>query len=306
MGAVQMSLMNGNNPDPGVLQQYLKQGGTDAATMATPAYKQQIMTPTPADIARQRDNPGAIEFESRQQQIKETRQRYIDRDLTVRMWYLKETLGKPRGGVQLTNEGIGDMFKKAGQFIKTGVQNKLKSVTADKLDMAWKKAGNPMDSDLIYQIMQNAGVGPDILTKIYGDAGIPAPTGKPADPAAAAAGGAAPGTPGAAPGGAGAAGAPGAAAGAAGGGAMSKADAMKAVDAMVDAMAAIKGKAKSAAIKYATEKLAGVKIKVAEPAAPAGAAPAPGGAPAPAPAGGAPAAPRPTGPQAAAPAPATA
>ena len=261
-----------------------------------------------SELAFRQANPGVkttgdrLAFESKQQQIKETRQRYIDRDLTVRMWYLKEALGKPRGGVQLTNEGIGDMFKKAGQFIKTGVQNKLKSVTADKLDMAWKKAGNPMDSDLIYQIMQNAGVGPDILTKIYGDAGIPAPTGKPADPAAAAAGGAAPGTPGAAPGAAGAGGAAGAASAAAAAGGVGKADAMKAIDAMVDAMSAIKGKAKSAAIKYANEKLAGVKIKAAEPAAAAGgtAAPAPaGGAPA------APAAPRPTGPQAA-PAPATA
>ena len=279
MAATQMSLSMGNNPDPGVLQQYLQQGGPSAATMASPAYKQAIMS--------------APDLGSKNGQVFENRKRYIDRDLTVRMWYLKESLGKPRGGVQLTNEGIGDMFKKAGQFIKTGVQNKLKSVTADKLNMAWGKAGNPMDSDLIYQIMQNAGVSKEILDKIFGEAGIPLPAGKPAEKPADAAAGGAPGAAGAnpaaaggAPGAPGAAGAPGAnpAAG------VGKADAMKAVDAMIEAMGAIKGKAKSAAIKYANEKLATVKIKVAEPAAPAGGAPA---AP-----GGAPAAPRPTGPKA--------
>jgi len=36
---------------------------------------------------------------------------YVDRDLTVRMWALHEAVGKPRGGVQLTEDGVHQIFK---------------------------------------------------------------------------------------------------------------------------------------------------------------------------------------------------
>ena len=36
---------------------------------------------------------------------------YFDRDLTVRMWALNEAVGKPRGGVQLTEDGVHQIFK---------------------------------------------------------------------------------------------------------------------------------------------------------------------------------------------------
>ena len=107
----------------------------------------------------------------------EARRRYIDREQTVRTWLLRESLGKPRKGVHLTNEGIGDMFKKAGDFIKKGVQNKLKSVTADKLMMAWSKAGNSPDSDDVYNVMINNGVAKEFADKIYNEMGIPLPAG---------------------------------------------------------------------------------------------------------------------------------
>ena len=105
--------------------------------------------------------------------------RYIDRSLTVYMWALNESIGNPRGGVQLTNEGIGNMFKsavsKAGQWAQTKGHNLTTRVTADKLQSSWKKAGSPTDSDAIAKILQSAGVHPEIIKQIYTSMKIPAP-----------------------------------------------------------------------------------------------------------------------------------
>jgi hypothetical protein len=105
--------------------------------------------------------------------------RYIDRNLTVYTWMLNESAGLPKGGVQLTTEGIGDMFKKAagavGNWAQTKGHNLTTKVTADKLQSAWKKAGSPTDSDEVAQILQQAGVGPDVVKQIYTGMKIPAP-----------------------------------------------------------------------------------------------------------------------------------
>ncbi len=105
--------------------------------------------------------------------------RYIDRNLTVYVWALNESIGNPRGGVQLTNEGIGNMFKsavsKAGQWAQTKGHNLTTRVTADKLQSAWQRAGSPTDSDAIAKILQSAGVQPEIIKQIYTSMKIPAP-----------------------------------------------------------------------------------------------------------------------------------
>jgi hypothetical protein len=99
---------------------------------------------------------------------------YIDRELTARMWILHESVGKPRGGVHLTEAGIGDMFKKAGNWLKTKAGNVTNKVTADKLQQAWKKAGNPTDSGQVAGIMVSAGVPQETVDQIFQNLGLPA------------------------------------------------------------------------------------------------------------------------------------
>ena len=107
------------------------------------------------------------------------RESYVDRDLTVYTWALNESIGLPRGGVQLTNEGIGSMFKsaasKAGQWAQTKGHNLTTKVTADKLQSAWKNAGSPTDSDTIAQVLQSNGVSPEIVNQIFTSMKIPLP-----------------------------------------------------------------------------------------------------------------------------------
>ena len=115
---------------------------------------------------------------------------YIDRELTARMWILHESVGKARGNVHLTEAGIGDMFKKAGNWLKTKAGNLTNKVTADKLQQAWTKAGSPTDSGQVAAIMTQAGVPQESVDQIFKNMGLPAgsstPAQAPAEPAAAA------------------------------------------------------------------------------------------------------------------------
>lgn len=97
---------------------------------------------------------------------------YIDRELTARMWILHESVGKPRGGVHLTEAGIGDMFKKAGNWLKTKAGNLTNKVTADKLQQAWTKAGSPTESTQVAAIMAQAGVPQETVDQIFKNMGI--------------------------------------------------------------------------------------------------------------------------------------
>ena len=108
-----------------------------------------------------------------------TESKYIDRQLTVRMWALNESLGRPYGGMQLTNEGVMDAIKgaasKAGQWAQTKGKNLTTRVTADKLQSAWKKAGSPMDSEDLAKVFKNAGVPEDMVKQVYTDMKVPLP-----------------------------------------------------------------------------------------------------------------------------------
>ena len=117
---------------------------------------------------------------------------YIDKDMTVRMWAINESVGKPRGGVQLTEAGIGDMVGKIGSWLKTKGQNLTQTVTADKLMQAWNKAGKPTDSEKVAELLAKQGVAPELVASAYKSMGIPAaaapgdkiePTMEPAAPA---------------------------------------------------------------------------------------------------------------------------
>jgi hypothetical protein len=99
---------------------------------------------------------------------------YVDYELTARMWYIRESVGKPRGNIHLTEAGIGDMFKKAGNWLKTKAGNVTNKVTADKLQQAWKKAGNPTDSGQVAGIMVSAGVPQETVDQVFQNLGLPA------------------------------------------------------------------------------------------------------------------------------------
>jgi hypothetical protein len=84
---------------------------------------------------------------------------------------------------QLT-EGPMDFIKGAAakgmDKLKTVGKNLTTKVTADKLNSAWKKAGSPMDSEEVAAILKQAGVGDDIVGKVYTDLKLPTPGAAPA------------------------------------------------------------------------------------------------------------------------------
>lgn len=137
---------------------------------------------------------------------------YIDAESTVRHWALKESLGRPRGGVRLTeagvnrvfalveaqalNEGIMDTLKgaagkvtgaikgaagKAGAAIAQTGRNLTNKITADKLKKAWEFEGGNTDSEAIKIFLKQQGVDPAVIdgamqsvgVKPAADAGVP-------------------------------------------------------------------------------------------------------------------------------------
>lgn len=120
---------------------------------------------------------------------------YVDAQSTVRHWALKESLGRPRGGIRLTeagvqnlfrlvekqslNEGIMDTLKgaagKIGDKLKQTGKNLTNKVTADKLNTAWIKAKSPSDSEVITKMMLDMGVPQPIIDAAFTKLGIKDP-----------------------------------------------------------------------------------------------------------------------------------
>jgi hypothetical protein len=73
------------------------------------------------------------------------------------------------------------MLGRAADWAKTKGHNLTTKVTADKLQSAWKKAGSPMDSDKVAQVLQGAGVDPQVINQAYTGLKIPAPAAVSAD-----------------------------------------------------------------------------------------------------------------------------
>lgn len=86
-----------------------------------------------------------------------------------RMFYVVGTLQ------DRLNEGVWDKVKGVAGKAAGAVANKAQTigtnlttkVTADKLMSAWKKAGSPTDSEAVKKIMQQAGVGDDIIASTF-------------------------------------------------------------------------------------------------------------------------------------------
>jgi len=101
---------------------------------------------------------------------------YIDRDLTVRMWMLNEMINKPRGGIRLTEAGIGQALGKGASWLANKAKGLTTKTTAADLTAAWQAAGSPTDSEEIAKVLRDAGVSDDIVSKTFTDMGVPAPT----------------------------------------------------------------------------------------------------------------------------------
>jgi hypothetical protein len=76
------------------------------------------------------------------------------------------------------NEGPLDFIKGAAakgmDKLKTVGKNLTTKFTADKLNSAWQKAGSPTDSEEVAKILTAAGVGDDVVKKVYADLKISA------------------------------------------------------------------------------------------------------------------------------------
>ena len=69
------------------------------------------------------------------------------------------------------------LLSKAGNWLKTKAQNVTQTVTADKLNSAWKKAGSPTDSNAVATVLTQAGVNPETINQVFADMKLPAPSG---------------------------------------------------------------------------------------------------------------------------------
>jgi len=104
------------------------------------------------------------------------RESLIDSRQTARTWMLRESLGKARGGVVLTEAGVNAVFEGVMDWLRQKGKNLTTKVTADKLKQAWIKAKMPNDSEAIAKLMTDAGVGQAVIGDIFQGLGIPTTT----------------------------------------------------------------------------------------------------------------------------------
>ena len=105
--------------------------------------------------------------------LKKPLREYFDKELTVFMWAVNESVGKPRGGVHLTEAGVGGIVSSIGSWLKTKGQNLTQKVTPDKLMQAWNKAGKPTDSDKLAEFLEKQGIPKEVIQSVYQSMSIP-------------------------------------------------------------------------------------------------------------------------------------
>ena len=138
-------------------------------------------------------------FENKQhkgQLIKE----YIDAQSTVRHWALKESLGRPRGGVRLTEAGVNRVFALVeAQALNEGIMDTLKGAAGKvtgaikgaagkagaaiaqtgknlttKIKQAWEAEGGNTDSESIKIFLKQQGVDSSVIDSSMKAIGAPA------------------------------------------------------------------------------------------------------------------------------------
>ena len=82
--------------------------------------------------------------------------------------------GKPQGWFGRGLDAIGRGVDKVGNYVSNVGHNVITKVTADKLNNMWNRAGEPYDSDRLYQLLTTEwGVPQEVITDVYGKMGIP-------------------------------------------------------------------------------------------------------------------------------------
>ena len=96
--------------------------------------------------------------------------------------------GKPQGWFGKTLDTIGRGVDKVGSYVSNVGHNVITKVTADKLNNMWNRAGEPYDSDRLYQLLTTEwGVPKQVVDSVFSKMSIPytAPATVPAAQAAA-------------------------------------------------------------------------------------------------------------------------
>jgi len=92
--------------------------------------------------------------------------------------------GKPQGWFGKTLDTIGRGVDKVGGYVSNVGHNVITKVTADKLNNMWNRAGEPYDSDRLYQLLTTEwGVPKQVVDSVFSKMGIPY-TAPPAQPTA--------------------------------------------------------------------------------------------------------------------------
>ena len=82
--------------------------------------------------------------------------------------------GKPQSWFGKTLDTIGRGADKVGNYISNVGHNVITKVTADKLNNMWNRAGEPYDSDRLYQLLTTDwGVPKQVVISVFGKMGIP-------------------------------------------------------------------------------------------------------------------------------------
>jgi len=99
------------------------------------------------------------------------------------MWMLNEMINKPRGGIRLTEAGIGQALGKGASWLANKAKGLTTKTTSADLTAAWQAAGSPTDSEEVAKVLRDAGVSDDIIGKTFTDMGVPTPGAPATDPA---------------------------------------------------------------------------------------------------------------------------
>ena len=135
---------------------------------------------------------------------------YIDIDTTARMWLLRESIGKQRGGVYLTNEGVRAVFKEVarrsvvnegpwldklkgfnkkasdvigkvtkplGDIARAGWDSASNKITYGDLDMNWRRSAKldqeeSVDSEQVKQFLKAQGVSDPLIDASFKALGL--------------------------------------------------------------------------------------------------------------------------------------
>jgi phage tail protein X len=118
--------------------------------------------------------------------LRETKNKalWIDRSATVQRWALNESLGRPRGGLQLTTAGTSAILEGVWDSVKTaakkGWHDATNKVTANRLDVNWRRGAGrdiakdgTVDSEVLVKFLRDESITDDVIAAAFAELGIP-------------------------------------------------------------------------------------------------------------------------------------